>query len=233
MKLIIDDANLEKIKQVYEYFPVSGVTTNPTILTKSGKLPYDVLFQIRKFIGDDQELHAQVIADNAEDMIKEAHTMLTMLGDNTFVKIPVTREGLKAIKALKKEGVNITATATYSAVQAYLAAEAGADYVAPYVNRISNLAQDGVGVVRDIQDIFRNNNYKTQVLAASFKNAYQVIELAKYGIGAATINPDIIESLVQNASVAAAVQTFSEDFHSAYDSAYNRAFKEAASMELE
>lgn len=216
MKLIIDNADIDQIKTLYEYFPISGVTTNPTILTKTGRPAYEVLKEIRAFIGPDADLHAQVISSTAEKMIEEAIYIKQQLGDNTYVKIPVTREGLKAIKSLSKSHGRITATAVYTTMQAYLAGEAGADYVAPYVNRIDNLAQDGVQTVKDIQDIFRNNQMGTKILAASFKNTRQVIELIKYGIDSATAAPDIIEAFIKNDSVDAAVRAFTDDFYNAY-----------------
>jgi TalC/MipB family fructose-6-phosphate aldolase len=160
MKFIIDDANIELIKNIYEYFPVDGVTSNPTILAKAGRNPFEVLKEIREFIGKDAELHVQVISKIAEDMIEEAEHILKELGDNTFIKVPVTREGLKAIKVLKAKGVNITATAIYTSMQAYLAGKAGADYVAPYINRIDNLGFDGIEVAKEIHDIFKKNGLK-------------------------------------------------------------------------
>lgn len=212
MKFIIDDADIKKIKEIYEYFPVDGVTTNPSILAKSGRQPFDVLKEIREFIGQEAELHVQVIASTAEGMIEDAERILKELGDNTFVKVPVTREGLKAIKILSKRGVKITATAIYTSMQAYLAGKAGADYAAPYVNRIDNLGADGVQTAKDIHDIFKKNNFKTEVLAASFKNSQQVLELCKYGVGASTIACDVIEGLIKNAIVTSAVDVFTADF---------------------
>lgn len=212
MKLIIDHANLEKIKKLYSYYPVDGVTTNPSILAKEKRNPYEVLKEIRKFIGKDGELHVQVISKIAEDMIKEAYKIIKVLGENTYVKIPVTREGLKAIKILSKEGINITATAIYTQMQAYLAGKAGAKYAAPYVNRIDNLGANGIQVAKDIDDIYKKNNINTEVLAASFKNSQQVLELAKYGIGAATVSPSVMEGLIKLDAVECAVQAFIDDF---------------------
>jgi TalC/MipB family fructose-6-phosphate aldolase len=212
MKFIIDDANIEKIRMIYEYFPVDGVTTNPSILAKNGKQPYETLKEIREFIGNDAELHVQVISKKAEEMVEEAHVIKEKLGDNTYIKIPTTKEGLKAMKILKNEGTSITATAIYTQMQAFLAGKAGADYAAPYVNRIDNLGADGIKVAKDIHDIFKNNNLKTEVLAASFKNSMQVLELCKYGVGASTISPDVIEGLIKNDSVSAAVDVFISDF---------------------
>lgn len=212
MKLIIDYANLKQIKEMYAYYPIDGVTTNPSILEEEGQNPYKVLKVIREFIGEEAELHVQVVSVKAEDMIKEAHKIQEKLGKNTYIKIPVTKEGLKAIKALAKEGMNITATAIYTSMQAYLAAKAGADYAAPYINRIDNLGAGGVQTAKDIHDIFKKNNLKTEVLAASFKNSQQVLELAKYGVGAATIAPDVIEGLIKLDAVTSAVAAFTKDF---------------------
>lgn len=212
MKLLIDDANIEKIKKLYEYYPIDGVTTNPSILAKSKRNPYEVLKEIRAFIGDTAELHAQVLSINAEGMIEEAYKMVALLGKNTYIKIPTVPEGIKAMKALKKEGFNITATAIYTPMQAYLAGKAGADYAAPYVNRIDNLGANGIESTKIIQNIFENNGFSTQILAASFKNSNQVQELCAYGIGAATIAPDVIENLLKNACVTGAVNDFISDF---------------------
>lgn len=216
MKLIVDHADLDQIKEMFEYFPVSGVTTNPTIITRTGKDPYEVLKSIREFIGADAELHAQVISSDAEGMMTEAKVMRETVGGNFYVKIPTTKEGLKAIKNLKKEGFKVTATAVYTSIQAYLAAEAGADYVAPYLNRIDNLGYDGIQTACDIHDIFENNGYQTKVLAASFKNTQQVLELAKYGVGAATVAPDVIRNFVNNVAVDSAVDAFVKDFNATY-----------------
>lgn len=212
MKLIVDFANLEQIKELYAYYPVEGVTTNPSILAKEKKNPYTVLKGIREFIGADAELHVQVIADKAEAMVEEAQRIRKELGENTYVKVPVTREGLKAMKILAAQGVLITATAIYTQMQAYLAAKAGAWYAAPYVNRIDNLGADGVKVAKEIHDIFKKNNLQTEVLAASFKNSQQLLELAKYGVGAATVAPDVIEGLIKLDAVHCAVAAFVKDF---------------------
>lgn len=212
MKFIIDDADIRKIKESYEYFQVDGVTTNPSILAKSKRQPFGVLKEIREFIGKDAELHVQVIANHTEGMIEDAERILKELGDNTFIKIPVTKEGLKAIKILSGRGVKITATAIYTQMQAFLAGKAGADYAAPYVNRIDNLGADGIQTAKDIHDIFKRNNLKTEVLAASFKNSQQVLELCKHGVGAATISCDVIEGLIKNPTVSAAIDAFTADF---------------------
>ena len=212
MKLLIDDANIEKIKRIYEYYAIDGVTTNPSILAKNGKNPYETLKEIREFIGEDAELHVQVVSSTAEEMIEEGHRIVKELGKNTYVKIPTVPEGLKAMKKLSQEGYKITATAIYTPIQAYLAAKAGADYTAPYVNRIDNLGTNGIEVTRKIHDIFENNGLKTQILAASFKNSLQVLELCEYGVGASTVAPDIIDAFINNTNISSAVEVFTEDF---------------------
>lgn len=212
MKFVIDDANMDKIREIYEYYPADGVTTNPSILAKSGRNPYEVLKEIRNFIGEDADLHVQVVSKKAEDMVEEAHKIREELGNNTYVKIPTTPEGLKAMKQLSSEGVKITATAIYTVMQAYLAGKAGADYAAPYVNRIDNLGANGIETAKAIHDVFKKNGLKTEVLAASFKNSQQVLELCEYGIGAATIGSDVIMGLIKNACVEKAIDDFTADF---------------------
>ncbi len=212
MKLLIDDANVEMIKKIYEFYPIDGVTTNPSILAKSGKQPFDVLREIREIIGADADLHVQVLGKTAEKMIEDAKKIVDVLGKNTFIKIPSVPEGFKAMKALKKEGYNITATAIYTPMQAYLAGKCGADYAAPYVNRIDNMGYDGVAVAKKIHTIFKNNNLSTEVLAASFKNSQQVLDLCEYGIGASTVAGDVIELFVKNVAIDAAVDAFVKDF---------------------
>lgn len=212
MKILIDNADLNEIKRIYEYYPVQGVTCNPTILKKTGRNPYDVLKEIREFIGEEADLHVQVISTKAEDMVVEAHKIQEVLGKNTYIKIPVVKEGLKAMKILKQEGANITGTAIYNQMQGYLAGLAGADYVAPYVNRIDNLGYNGVQVAKDIHDMLKQEGLSTQLLAASFKNSQQVLELAKYGLGASTIAPDVIDGLIKVDAAVLAVDAFTKDF---------------------
>lgn len=212
MKLIIDDAHIEQIKKIYEYYPVDGVTTNPTILAASGRKPYDVLHEIRDFIGADAELHVQVVAKTADAMVEDAHRIQKELGANTYVKIPSVEEGFKAMRILKAEGANITATAIYTPMQAFLAAKAGAYYAAPYINRIDNMGYDGVSIAQHIHDIFRKNNLNAEVLAASFKNSQQMLDLAEYGVGAATASPDVIFALVKNEAITSAINVFIKDF---------------------
>lgn len=214
MKLIIDDANIEAIKHIYEFYPIDGVTTNPSILAKSGRQPYDVLKEIRQFIGQEAQLHVQVVAKEANGMVEDAHHIVEQLGKNTYVKVPSIPEGFKAMKLLKKEGILITATAIYTPMQAYLAGKCGASYAAPYINRIDNMGYNGIAVAKQIHDIFKKNELETEVLAASFKNSQQVLELCEYGIGASTVAPDVILAFVKNQAITAAIDDFVSDFES-------------------
>ncbi|MDU2598725.1 transaldolase family protein [Anaerococcus sp.] len=211
MKLLIDDANIDNIKYLYEYFPVSGVTTNPSILFKNKKDPLETLVEIREFIGDDQ-LHIQVLSDNADDIVKEARLLKEKFGTNTFIKIPTNKEGLKAMRLLENEKIKITATAIYSPTQAFLASLAGAVYVAPYVNRIDNLGYDGVETTIKIQNILEKNQTDTKVLAASFKNTNQVLKLAEYGISIATCSYEVFGKFIEDNNVNKAVEDFVNDF---------------------
>ncbi|MDO4272619.1 MAG: transaldolase family protein [Eubacteriales bacterium] len=212
MKLIIDDAHIDLIKRVYEYYPIDGVTTNPSILAKSDRNPYDVLKEIRAFIGDEAELHVQAVSKDANGMVGEAERIVAELGKNTYVKIPSVPEGFKAMRILKEKGFLLTATAVYTPMQAFVAAKCGASYAAPYINRIDNMGYNGIQVAKNIHDIFKNNGLHTQVLAASFKNSQQLLELCEYGIGASTVAPDVIEGLVKNEAITAAIDDFVKDF---------------------
>lgn len=211
MKLLIDHADPEAIRTVYAYYPVSGVTTNPSILAACGRLPFEVLKEIRSIIHDD-DLHVQATALTAEGMVRDAERIVSELGPATFVKIPCIREGYRAMKMLKEKGIRVTGTAVYTPMQAYLAAMAGARYVAPYVNRIDNLGYDSEHVCREIQEILLHSGTECGILAASFHNSRQMLNMARLGCEAATASPSIIEGLVTNGAVDAAVDAFCSDF---------------------
>ena len=212
MKLFIDDADIDAIRYLTEYYPIDGVTTNPSILAKTKRDPRETLKEIRSVIGKERTIFVQAVAADYEGMINDAHMIMDLLGKNTVVKIPSVPVGFKAIAALKKEGIPTCGTAVYTAMQGYLAAKAGASYVAPYVNRIENMGYDGIQVVREIQDILDACGYDCQVLAASFKNSRQVKELAAYGIDNVTCSADIIKGFAKNAAIDGAVEDFISDF---------------------
>ena len=214
MRFLIDDADIQRIKMLYRYYPIDGVTTNPSILSKCGRPPYEALHDIREFIGNKAELHVQVVSTTAEEMVEEGRRIERTLGNNTYIKIPTIPEGLRAMQILRGEGYHVTATAIYTPMQAYLAAKAGAEYAAPYVNRIDNLGADGVTTTKKMQDIYVTNKLQTKILAAGFKNSQQVQELCEYGISCLTIASDVIENLIKNANVTMAVNDFVADFES-------------------
>lgn len=214
MKLTVASADVREIKAVSEYFPISGAATNPSYLSKDQRNPLERLREIRDYLGDQMELHVQVVAETAEGMLRDAERILSCLGENTYVKVPVTREGLKAIGILSRQGVRINATAIYTAAQGYLAGQAGAKYAAPYIGRIDNMGFNGTGVAKELHDIYRANHMDCGVFAASIKSTKQVLELAGYGIAACTLDPPVIEALIRLDAVDSAVKVFTRDFES-------------------
>lgn len=214
MKFLIDHADVNQIRDLMEYYPIDGVTTNPSILKNAGNPPMEALLAIRDLIGPDRQLHCQVVSQDADGMCAEARHLVKAIPGNTFVKIPSTQEGFKAMKILSQEGIQITATIVFTPMQAYLAAKCGVKYVAPYVNHISNSGHDSTETVKVIQDILDNNGMDTQVIAANFRNAWQLTEVAAYGVGAITASPDTIRQLGSNAMVDTFLARFTRDFES-------------------
>lgn len=216
MLYLLDTANIEHIKRALDYYPIAGITTNPTILSKEKKEPIEHLKTIRKIIGKDLTLHAQTLGSTAEDIIREAHYIKENIDDEVYIKIPVMAEGIKAIKKLKAEGFNVTATAIITPSQALMAAVAGADYLAPYVNRIDNISGNGVQVVEDILKGINHYNLPSKVVAASFKNIQQVHEVAKRGVHAITIAADLMDKLLEHPLTDWSIEQFGKDWEEAY-----------------
>lgn len=214
MYTLIDSADIDAIKRVYEFFPIDGVTTNPTILKNAGVNPMERLKEIRNFMPHGAQLHVQTISMTARDILTEAEHILKELGENTYIKIPVFDEGIKAMKRLKRMGINITATAIYTPMQGFIAAKAGASFVAPYVNRLDNVGFDGVEIARQIHDILTRHNMNSMVLAASFKNTQQILNLCEHGIGAITAAPQVLEQLINHQMTESAISDFTSDFFS-------------------
>ena len=167
MELILDSSNIEQIKDLNELLHVSGVTTNPTIITKSGRSFEDVVNDLIAVLDEEQMLFIQAVSTDVAGIVEEAKYIASLRKKNMYVKIPVTHEGLKAIKECKKLGIGVLATAIYTADQAFLAAMNGADYLAPYVNRMDNYG-DGVENVKDLITMLKVNNMNAKVVAASF-----------------------------------------------------------------
>ena len=196
MLYLLDTANADEIARLVDAYPVCGVTTNPAILGQEGAEPARQLRLIRQAIGPQRMLHAQVTGKDAETMVREALALRDAVGESFYVKIPAVPEGLRAMPALKKEGLKLTATAIFDTSQALLFARAGADFVAPYVSRLDNIGADGVDIVEEIMHDFKEYGVTTGVLAASFRTADQIRRLAKHGITAVTVTPAFLEALL-------------------------------------
>ena len=216
MLYLIDTARLEDIRRVCEYYPVAGVTTNPTIISREKGDFKQIICSIREIIGDNKQLHVQTTATEAKDILREAEMIRSTVGGNFYIKIPITKEGLRATEMCKKMGIGVTMTAIFTQPQALMAARAGADFVAPYINRLDNIVSDGVNVVSEIIDIFNIYKLPTKVLAASFKTVEQVHKCALVGTHAITVNPDLFESLIFHPLTGTAINSFSSDWNNVY-----------------
>ena len=216
MELIIDSSNIEQIKELNDLLTITGVTTNPTILTKSGREAMDVVKDLCDVLSEDQLLFIQTVQTSFEGIMEEAKMISSIRNKNMYVKIPVTHEGLRAIKECKKLGIHTLATAIYTADQAFLAAMNGAEYLAPYTNRMCNYG-DGVQDVKDLIEMLRVNHMPAKVIAASFKNTYQVHELIKAGIQAVTVPCDVLYQMIDHPGTKIAVGEFSVNWQRAYN----------------
>jgi fructose-6-phosphate aldolase 2 len=216
MIYILDTADLAAIKHCNEFYPLSGVTTNPSIIAKAKTDFWPLVEEIRAIIGKDKMLHVQTTKTVAEDIVAEAKLMQERLGGDFYVKIPIGEEGLKATMMLKELGIKVTMTAIFTPTQALMAAKAGATFVAPYVNRLDNILGDGVRVVEEIVQLFDIHGMDTMVLAASFKNAEQVHKCALVGCHSVTITDDIMKNLISHPMTDAAVAGFEKDWKGVY-----------------
>lgn len=216
MIYLLDTANLKEIKTAFDLYPMSGVTTNPTIISKQNRNFLDILKDIREIIGEDKMLHVQAVSTTAEEIVKEAEYLQKVIGGNLYIKIPVIPQGIKAMKILKERNIKITATAIFTAEQALMAAVAGAEFVAPYVNRLDNISANGVDVVNQIVTLFKIHNIDAKVLAASFKNVQQVHEVALCGGQSVTVNFEIIQKLIEHPLTDWSVAQFIEDWKQVY-----------------
>lgn len=205
MEFYLDSADYEKINTYVEAYNIKGVTCNPTIIVKDGA-------EIKKLaasVPKDKVLFLQVISEETEKIVEETKKLMS-LREKVIVKIPATPNGLRAIKLLKDEGIETLATAIYSVQQALMAANCGAAYVAPYVNRICDLEIDGVKAALEIQKVFKEQNVDCKVIAASFKNLSQVKELLTGGVEAVTVGADLMEKIICNKNAVSASAEFIE-----------------------
>ncbi len=216
MIYILDTADIEAIKHCNEFYPLAGVTTNPSIISKENTGFWKLVKEIRSIIGEEKMLHVQTVQTKADKIVEEAKLLKKELGGELFVKIPIGEEGLKATMELKKLGIGVTMTAIFTPAQALIAAKAGASFVAPYVNRLDNIIGDGTEVVAQIVELLENYDLDCKVLAASFKNAEQVHKCALYGCHSVTVSADIMKTLISHPMTDAAIDGFEKDWKRVY-----------------
>lgn len=217
MKYLIDSANLDEIRALSEYLPIAGVTSNPSIVKKEGSVPFFAhMREIRSIIGKLRPLHIQVTATDYDGMMRDAEAVFHHVDEKVFIKVPVDFEGVKVIKALRRQGANVTATAVYGMDQAFMALEAGADCIAPYYNRMEALGVDAASVIGNIAGIIAHYGYETEILAASFKQPAQIDRAILAGAHSVTVAPDVLRGIFAKQVVADAVQAFSDDWTGLY-----------------
>lgn len=209
MKLFLDTANTGQIKQAYAWGVISGVTTNPTLLSKEGKDPDEVLKEICRIV--DGPISAEVMSADSTGMVAEAEK-LSKLHKNIVIKIPMTEEGLKATKLLSAKKIRTNVTLVFSANQALLAANAGASYVSPFIGRLDDQGQDGMQLVRDIVEIYKNYGFKTEVIVASVRHPMHVTEAAKTGAHIATVPLEVLQKMFRHPLTDAGIKKFIEDW---------------------
>jgi transaldolase len=209
MKFFIDSANIDEIREAASFGIIDGVTTNPSLVAKEGKNFRKLLDEILQVV--DGPISAEVVSVQAGDMLKEARE-LSAIHPNIVVKIPLIKEGLKAVCVLKAEGIKTNVTLCFSANQALLAAKAGATYVSPFIGRLDDLSTDGMELIEQIVTIYQNYNFETQVLAASIRHPVHVLQSALMGAHVATLPYKIIELLFHHPLTDAGLEKFLSDW---------------------
>lgn len=210
MKFFIDTANIAEIKEAHSMGMVDGVTTNPSLIAKEGRDFEEIIKEICEIV--DGPISAEVIALDTDGMIAEARD-LARIHKNIVVKIPMTVDGLKAVRALAEEGIRTNVTLIFSPIQALMAAKAGAAYVSPFVGRLDDLSQDGMILVEQVVDIFDNYGYETEVIVASVRNPIHVLESALMGAHIATIPFNVLGKLAAHPMTDKGIQAFLDDWN--------------------
>lgn len=218
MEFLLDTINLKEIKNYLEVFPVSGITTTPSIIKRHGKVNFIEHFREIKSVIGKRSFHIQTPSIVYSDIIKDAHYIWQNFGSDVCIKIPVTYDGLKAINYLKKEikNCNITATSIYSKIQALLAIESNADYIAIYTDRSINTGVNPFEIMKLSKKICLNQNKNTKIMASSIKNVNQITESFENGADSVTFGVDIIEKGINNSSVNTALKNFTNDWIKLY-----------------
>ena len=216
MKFYIDTANVAEIREAYEMGIIAGVTTNPSLIAKEGRDYQETLKEIASFM--EGPISGEVSADSetAEEMIKEGRE-IAALSKNMVVKIPMTAEGLKAVKILSKEGIKTNVTLIFSATQALLAARAGAGYVSPFLGRLDDISSDGLLLIQDIMDVFSQYpELETEVICASVRHPIHVLECAKTGADIATVPFKVLQQMIAHPLTDQGIEKFKADYHKVF-----------------
>lgn len=209
MKIYLDTADVEEIREAAAWGVVSGVTTNPSLVAKAGREYRQVIREVAEIVKG--PISVEVIGPAADDMIEEGREMAKW-AKNAVVKIPMGREGLKATHALSSEGIPTHVTLIFSANQALLAARAGAAYVSPFVGRLDDISQDGVELIHDIAEIYELHDIKTEIIAASVRHPVHVIEIARAGSHIATVPYKVLEQMCEHPLTTSGIAKFREDY---------------------
>lgn len=209
MKIFIDSANIKEIKEAQGLGVVEGVTTNPTLMAKENCPAKDILKEICSIVAG--PVSAEVNSLETNGMVDEA-VELAKIAANIVIKIPLIKEGLKAVKILSEKGIKTNATLCFSPSQALLAAKAGADFVSPFIGRLDDISQVGMDLIADIKQIYTNYAFKTQIIVASVRNPVHVVDAARLGADIATVPFAVIEQLIKHPLTDIGVQRFLEDY---------------------
>jgi transaldolase len=211
MKFFLDSANLDEIREAANLGLIDGVTTNPTLIAKEGGVDFKKhIAAICEIVGGD--VSAEVTSLDAEGMLREGRDY-SLIAPNVIIKCPLTREGLKATRQLAAEGTKVNVTLCFSAAQAILAAKAGAAYISPFMGRLDDIGQNGLAVLGDIIEIYRNYEWQTEVLASSIRGPLQVIEAARMGSDVATMPFKVLEQLFNHPLTDKGLEQFLSDWH--------------------
>ncbi|WP_436645977.1 fructose-6-phosphate aldolase [Lactiplantibacillus plantarum] len=217
MEFLLDTVHIEDIKKYVDIIPLSGVTANPSIVKREGRIDFfKHMRAVRQIIGDQATLHIQAVGQTTDAMLQDAYTILKNVDENVYIKIPTNEAGLAAIKQLKAAGINVTATAIYTKFQGYLAMTAGADYLAPYYNRMVNMNINADEVIGELSTQILRENSNTKILAASFHTVQQVNSAFEMGAQAATMSADILKTALSAPAISAAINDFTTDWESLY-----------------
>ena len=214
MKIFVDTADLDEIKELASWGIIDGVTTNPTLVARSKRSFEEIINEIFNIV--DGPISLEVVSKKYKNMVNEAKNLVLKIDKkyrkNIVIKIPMNPEGLKAVKILKKENIKTNVTLVFSANQALLAAKAGATYVSPFIGRLDDIGQEGMLIIEEIVEIFYNYNIKTEIIVASIRHPIHVIEAAKLGADVATIPPGIIRKMVKHPLTDIGIERFLEDW---------------------